>query len=107
MATVYKTLETLAEHNLISKLNAHHDLARFDGITAPHHHMICIECKKIVDVFNDRFNKLPFPTNANFKVFGYQIQFKGVCETCQLNPANKNRQGKNKKELTFCGKEKN
>lgn len=107
IATVYKTLETLAEHSLISKVNAHHELARFDGVTTPHHHMICVMCKKIVDVYNGRFNNLPPPSNNGFKVLGYQIQFEGICDACELNPSIKQAQEEQEKPLTFCGKEKN
>lgn len=101
IATVYKTLETLAEHNLINKVNAHHDQARFDGVTEPHHHMICVECKKIVDVSNDRLDNLPFPKDNNFKVLGYRIQFEGICKECELSPSSNQ---PSEKPLTFCSK---
>lgn len=107
IATVYKTLETLAGHNLINKVNILHDLARFDGQTTPHHHLICVYCKKIVDVYNESLNNLPIPSDNRFKVFGYRIQFEGICETCELNPAKKQALPEEEKPLTFCGKEKN
>lgn len=107
IATVYKTLETLSEHNLITKVNAHYELARFDGVTAPHHHMICVECKKIVDVYNDRLNNLPLPSDNGFKVLGYRIQFEGICDACASNQSLKQPQEEQEEPLTFCGKEKN
>lgn len=107
IATVYKTLETLAEHNLINKVNAHHELARFDGVTTPHHHMICVECKKIVDVYNDRLDNLPLPPDNGFKVLGYRIQFEGICDVCELKPSTKHFEQDPEKPITFCGKEKN
>ena len=105
IATVHKTLETLAEHNLINKVNAHHDQARFDVVTEPHHHMICVECKKIVDVYNDRLDDLPFPKDNNFKVLGYRIQFEGICKECGLNQSLDQPSEELEKPLTFCGKE--
>jgi len=97
----------LEGHNLITKVNSLHDLARFDGDTAPHHHMICKGCKKIVDVYNSRLNDLPFPDNNGFKVNSYRIQFEGTCESCIPN---RYRQKQNKESdyaFTFCGKEVN
>ncbi len=82
LATVYKTLETLAEHNLIQKVTPLHDLARYDGDTAPHHHLVCLECRKIVDVYDDYLNQLPLPENNHFSIKGYRIQFEGICEEC-------------------------
>jgi Fur family peroxide stress response transcriptional regulator len=105
IATVYKTLETLAQHNLINKVNAHHDQARFDGVTEPHHHMICVECKKIVDVYNDRLGDLPLPKDRNFKVLGYRIQFEGICKGCESNPSLNQPSQEPEKPLTFCGRE--
>jgi len=107
MATVYKTLETLAEHNLINKVNALHDMARFDGETTPHHHLICLNCKKIEDIYNDALNNLPTPSNKNFKIFSYQVQFEGICKNCELNPGVELAKNDQEESLTFCGKEKN
>lgn len=84
LATVYKTLETLAEHHLIGKVTELHDLARYDGDTSPHHHLVCIRCKKIIDIYEDSLNniRLPRESSNGFCVFGYRIQFEGICKEC-------------------------
>jgi len=84
LATVYKTLETLAEHHLIAKVTELHDIARYDGDTSPHHHLICIKCKKIIDVYDEDLNKIKLPKDCSdgFCVFGYRIQFEGMCKEC-------------------------
>ncbi|RMF60540.1 MAG: transcriptional repressor [Calditrichaeota bacterium] len=82
LATVYKTLETLAEHNLIQKVTPLHDLARYDGDTNPHHHLVCLECRKIVDVYDEHLNQLKMPEDKNFRIHGYRIQFEGICDEC-------------------------
>ena len=102
MATVYKILETLTQHNLISKVNPLHGEARYDGDPRPHHHLICLSCKKIVDVPVDSLNDLPFPDVANFKVLGYRVQFEGLCESCARQAENQTVAVDN--EVTFCGK---
>ncbi|RMG69094.1 MAG: transcriptional repressor [Calditrichaeota bacterium] len=102
MATVYKILETLTQHNLIAKVNPLHGEARYDGDPRPHHHLVCVSCKKIVDVPENGLNHLPLPEVANFKVMGYRVQFEGLCDECA---------GKTEPErpaldteVTFCGK---
>ena len=85
LATVYKTLETFAENNLITKVTSLHDLARYDGNTSPHHHLVCVKCKKIVDVNDDHFQEIKIPESSEngFQMLGYRIQFEGICSNCQ------------------------
>jgi len=84
LATVYKTLETFAELKIINKVTHLHDMARYDADTRPHHHMICVYCKAVQDVHDERLNRLPMPDmNYNgFQITGYSIQFEGVCVAC-------------------------
>lgn len=105
LATVYKTLETLAEHGLLSKVTKLHDLARYDADTDPHHHLLCVRCRKVVDVHEDQFNNLPLPQNNGFQVQGYRIQFEGLCRECAIETGSiAEMNGKNAEAITFCGK---
>lgn len=83
-ATVHKTLETLAEQHLISKVTQLHDRARFDGNTHPHHHLVCIHCKKIIDIESESLEGLSVPANLGngFEVINYRVQFDGICSEC-------------------------
>jgi Fur family peroxide stress response transcriptional regulator len=85
LATVYKTLEMLAENDIISKVTPLHDIVRYDFNKDFHHHLVCIKCKKITDIENDSLNNLPIPKNIEkgFKVLNYQVQFDGICKDCQ------------------------
>ncbi len=104
IATVYKTLETLAEHDLIKKVNPMHDLARFDGDTTPHHHLICSECRKIVDIHDERLDALPVPSNNGFQVNGYRVLFEGICQECLGQITLKADVDSDTVPVTFCGK---
>lgn len=104
IATVYKTLETLAEHDLIKKVNPMHDLARFDGDTTPHHHLICSECRKIVDIHDERLDALPVPNDNGFQVNGYRVLFEGICQDCLRKITLKKAADSNGMPVTFCGK---
>jgi Fur family peroxide stress response transcriptional regulator len=87
LATVYKSLETLAEHNIISKVTHLHNTVRYDGETDTHHHLICIKCKSILDVYDEKLNglKIPEKDNNGFQILDYKVQFEGICSDCQKN----------------------
>lgn len=84
LATVYKTLETLAENQLISKVTILHDIARYDSQMNPHHHMVCVRCRKIIDINHEDFNKLSVPKDSigDFQILNYQVQVNGICGNC-------------------------
>lgn len=56
--TVYKTLETFLQKNLIRRVKTDQDIMRYDAISNPHHHLFCAESDRIEDYFDDRLNKL-------------------------------------------------
>ena len=64
LTTVYRTLETFEKHGLISVVNQLYNAARYDANLTPHHHIVCVECKKIEDVFDDSVNY----TNVDNKI---------------------------------------
>ena len=105
LATVYKTLETLSEHNLITKVSALHDLARFDGDTDLHHHLVCLNCKTIVDIYDEALNNLPVPSSNGFQVHGHRVLFEGVCEKCHSGNTLGHPSVEPGNEVTFCGKQ--
>lgn len=86
LATVYKTLEILAEHRLIAKVTQLHDFARYDCKNEFHHHFVCIKCKKIVDVKSEDLNNLPIPGQLpeNYRILNYRVQFDGICADCHI-----------------------
>jgi Fur family peroxide stress response transcriptional regulator len=47
--TVYRTLGTFLEIGLISKVETIESQARFEVSEVQHHHLICEQCKKIID----------------------------------------------------------
>ena len=85
--TVYYTLGALRGAGLIQEVNFWHDRARFDGNIDPHHHLICLGCRSIVDLHDDRLNQLSSPTSipSDFEVMGHQVEFRGYCGACRQN----------------------
>lgn len=106
LATVYKTLETLAEHKLIAKVTPLHDLARYDGDTSQHSHLVCLNCKTVVDIRDSAYNNLKLPRYNGFRISNYRIQFEGLCVECQqLQDFKDSGNKKDDGSLTFCGKD--
>jgi Fur family peroxide stress response transcriptional regulator len=82
-ATVYNTLDALREKGRILELTIDPDKKRFDPNTMPHHHLICLKCRNIVDI-DAQFNlKLPDRYSKEFEITGNHIEFYGVCPLCR------------------------
>lgn len=82
--TIYKTLETLRDLGEVQELIIDEDRKHYDPNTDTHHHVICSNCKKILDVFEDfsQYVKLPDTLKRDYTVSGFQISFHGICKDC-------------------------
>lgn len=81
--TVYRTLDTLCTMGLVTDVNRTRDTGRFEAALEPHHHLVCLGCRRIIDVHDRRLDRLPAPAAEGFEVTGYQIQFTGYCAACR------------------------
>jgi Fur family peroxide stress response transcriptional regulator len=81
-ATVYNTLEALKTIDNVKELKIDSNKKRYDPDTRSHHHLICVKCKKIVDIYKDFEINLSDELTSGFEVLGKSIEFQGVCEKC-------------------------
>ncbi len=90
-ATVYKTLETFEKYGIISMVTTIHNTVRYDPITKPHHHAICVRCKKIFDIFDDQLDRLPVPAAVTdgHKLLNFAVQFNIICADCLAKEKNR------------------
>ena len=93
-STVYNTLDALKKKGNVLELTIDASKKRFDPNTAPHHHLICIKCKRIADIMNVYELSLPDDEKTNFKVIGNHIAFYGVCQTCGKKKPHLKKRGK-------------
>jgi len=85
MATVYRNLETMAEHGLIRRLWEVGAPRRYDGELAEHYHILCERCGRVNDVslqavdgFLDEVRRA-----SDYDVQGYRLGFFGLCPNCR------------------------
>ncbi len=84
-ATVYRALNLLVAHREVLELQLGDDaVARYDGNTSHHDHVVCPGCGAVADLSV----RLPADVNARaaaatgFAVTGYDLRFEGRCPDC-------------------------
>lgn len=82
--TVYRTLATFDRYGLISKVHFFEDRARFDPNTKHHHHMVCTQCKRVMDFQWPELEhtSLPAETEQWGHVHAKHLQVLGTCSEC-------------------------
>lgn len=88
LATVYKNLESLREIGAVSDVNALHEHGRYEaalpgtGAGRPHHHLVCVSCRKVVDLYDPALDTVRVSDPLGFKVRALKIQVEGICPDC-------------------------
>jgi len=83
VATVYNTLNTLAQAGALLELTIDPERKRYDPDTSRHHHLLCVLCHKIVDIPAGIAVDLPANMARNFTLLGNHISFYGHCSRCK------------------------
>jgi Fur family transcriptional regulator, peroxide stress response regulator len=85
LATVHRTLETLCEIGEARKVTMLHDSARYDGNLAPHHHVVCVKCRRVRDIEIPELEQLLRGRAAigDFKVLGSSLEIQALCAECE------------------------
>ena len=83
--TVYKTLEILCQQGMVIKVNPLHAVARYDGETGRHAHLICRQCYQITDLDWEGTEVPTLPAEAlqGFRIEHPSLTFWGLCPGCQ------------------------
>jgi len=82
-ATVYNTLNTLANTGALRELTIDPTRKRYDPDTSRHHHLICVLCGTIVDVPEGIAVDLPEQLAQDFTLLGNHVEFYGHCSRCK------------------------
>jgi len=53
LGTVYRNLNALVDNDYIKRIGISNNQDRFDKTLKPHHHIRCIMCNNVSDIFSD------------------------------------------------------
>jgi Fur family transcriptional regulator, peroxide stress response regulator len=83
LATIYKALDTLVELGLVHEVSPLSESKRYDANLDRHHHLICTECKLVVDLYDERLDRLDLSRRpAGFVPQSVHVQVLGICAAC-------------------------
>jgi Fur family peroxide stress response transcriptional regulator len=86
LATVYKTVTLLKEMGEVLELGFSDGSNRYDGNKPyPHPHLICTQCKNIVDPQVVTLSELPqkVAQSTGYRIVSQRLDFFGICPQCQ------------------------
>lgn len=90
IATVYRNMQLFEELNIATKLTlddgiARYELADFNIEAHQHHHLVCLNCNKLIEVKEDLLGVLEkeIEKEHNFKIVDHDLKFFGICEDCK------------------------
>ncbi len=83
--TVHRILGTFAALGLVARICHPGSSARFDPKVQQHHHLVCLDCGRIIDVEDPRLNQIPWPEVSphDFQIEAYHVHFRGRCARCR------------------------
>jgi Fe2+ or Zn2+ uptake regulation protein len=83
LRTVYQALNDLVAMGELLAVDVDGGPVRFDTTTRAHHHVVCDQCRRVVDVLDDVGLQLPASVAEDFVVYGVEVVFRARCRTCQ------------------------
>ena len=87
IASVYRTLETLADLRLVKRVDAGDGIARYEAATPDgdhHHHLICRDCGKVEAFTDPRLERAIDKVSGGlgYDVDEHEIVLTGACADC-------------------------
>jgi Fur family peroxide stress response transcriptional regulator len=88
LATVYKTLDTLARIGAVRRVSRDGARSRWDAALESHHHLVCIQCGEVSDVVDARLDAVKRRASAlagrhGFAATSHVVDIFGRCAACQ------------------------
>ena len=86
LATVHRILEQFCEVEEARKVTLLHDVARYDGNVEPHHHVLCVGCRRVHDIEIPEVDKLIEGRTSlgQFALLRCSLEIEALCRSCQL-----------------------
>lgn len=87
IATIYRTLEKLADMDVLYKTMFESGKYRYElsvDDKHQHHHIICLKCGSITEVEEDLLHELEGALeDRGFDIVDHELKFYGYCPTCR------------------------
>jgi len=89
-STIFRNLNFLEGERIVNRLNFGDGVSRYEFLKQDnhHHHIVCLNCKKVIDFFDEDLDRLVkkiekrFEKNKKFKIKSHQFEFFGYCKNC-------------------------
>lgn len=85
--TIYRELAFLEGEGLIQKIEFGDGVRRYERAEMEHHHhLVCIECKKVADVHLAEdldVQERSIARKTGFKILNHSLEFFGLCSKCK------------------------
>jgi Fur family peroxide stress response transcriptional regulator len=83
--TVYRVLDTLVRLGLAVKTPHPGASVRFDPRTERHHHLVCRDCDRVIDLHAPELNalRLPDTRGLGFEIDDFSLHIRGRCAACK------------------------
>ncbi|MDF2503170.1 MAG: fur [Clostridium sp.] len=88
LATVYRTVLLLEDLGVVCKLDLNDGCSRYELVheneNHQHHHLICTNCGKVIEVEGDLLESLEHTIEEKykFKIKNHSVKFYGLCSDC-------------------------
>ena len=92
IATVYRTLALLEESGIATSISFGTQGKRYEfGLKKHHDHLICTECGKIIEFFDETIEKRQeeIARTFNFEMHDHTMKIVGLCEACRNQSKNR------------------
>ncbi|MBV8074240.1 MAG: transcriptional repressor [Candidatus Eremiobacteraeota bacterium] len=87
LGTIYRTLDILRELGLVQVFSFAGSASRFEAVIEKHHHLLCIECRQLVNVAAPGLNEIAqaIGTTHHFGDVDASLTITGRCPACFSN----------------------
>lgn len=84
LATVYKNIHTFLEAGLLREVTVHHGALLLETNPEDHHHLVCVECRAILDLEQGAIGPVRIRRSApaGYRILRCRVEILGLCPGC-------------------------
>ncbi|MCH7552283.1 transcriptional repressor [Patescibacteria group bacterium] len=84
--TVYRELDFLGENNIVQEVEFGDKKKRYEISDKHHHHVVCVQCKRVEDVDLEKdldMEERKIAKQKGYKMINHSLEFFGLCAKCK------------------------